>query len=413
MPTLLILGQVWPQPLSSAAGTRMVSLIDLFLAQQWKIYFACAAEPSGQRCDLQARGVIEVRIAINDSSVDDLFRSWAPDVVMFDRFILEEQFGWRIAETCPQAMRILDTEDLHCLRLARQAAFRRGEDVETCSLVTEVAFREVAAIYRCDLSLMISTAEVEILTRVFHVDPSLLVYCPFLVDNAQMEGTPAFEERRGFAMIGTFLHEPNWQAVLWLKREIWPEVRAQLPQAQLSIYGSYPPQKAFDLHSERDGFLIKGFTPDARAALAKARVCLAPLPFGAGLKGKFVDAMAAGTPSVTTPIGAEGMFWQGRFAGRVARSGAELAAAAVEVHEDGNLWACEQRHGFASLEGLFDPKSIVPAVWQRIATTHANLEAHRRGNFLGAMLSHHQHRSTKYMSLWIEAKNKTTSPAST
>ena len=95
-PLLIIVGYVWPEPNSSAAGYRMLSLIQLFIAKGWQVIFASAAELSPHRFMLSTIGVGEHLISLNDSSFDEWISEQAPDAVMFDRFMLEEQFGWRV-----------------------------------------------------------------------------------------------------------------------------------------------------------------------------------------------------------------------------------------------------------------------------------------------------------------------------
>src|SRR5690606_35481372 len=121
--------------------------------------------------------------------------------------------------------------------------------------------------------------------------------------------TPTFipwAQREHFVSIGNFRHAPNWDAVLCLKHSIWPLTRAQLPRAQLHIYGAYLPPKASALHNATQGSYIRGWAEDARVVMQHARVCVAPLRFGAGLKRKLLEAMECCTPSVTSPLGAEG-----------------------------------------------------------------------------------------------------------
>src|SRR6218665_3183287 len=114
----LVIGYVWPEPKSSAAGTRMVELVQLLLHMGYQVTFASAAALSEHRFDLKSIGVEEKPIALNCSSFDDFVRELQPALVLFDRFFTEEQFGWRVENTCPDALRILDTEDLHSLRNA-------------------------------------------------------------------------------------------------------------------------------------------------------------------------------------------------------------------------------------------------------------------------------------------------------
>src|SRR5690606_31754911 len=157
---------------------------------------------------------------------------------------------------------------------------------------------ELASILRCDLSLIISEYEMELLQNRFKIASEILYYLPFLVA-AVSESTPTFEERQNFLAIGNLLHTPNVDSVLQLKK-FWPEIRQQLPDAELHIYGAYAPQQLLQLHNTKEGFLIRGWADDVEIAMKTYRVQLAPLRFGAGLKGKFLDAMHFGLPSVTT-----------------------------------------------------------------------------------------------------------------
>ena len=121
---MLIIGLVWPEPTSSAAGWRMLQLVDLFISQGFEITFASAASKSEHSFPLASKGVMEVEIKLNDSSFDEFIKGLNPDVVLFDRFMTEEQYSWRVMQTCPHAIRILDTEDLHFVRQARQEAYK-------------------------------------------------------------------------------------------------------------------------------------------------------------------------------------------------------------------------------------------------------------------------------------------------
>jgi len=214
---ILIIGFVWPEPNSSAAGGRMVQLISIFKKQGFEVTFASSASDSEYMIDLESLAVAKKSIALNCSSFDVFIKELNPTIVLFDRFMIEEQFGWRVAENCPDALRILDTEDLHCLRLARQKAFKENRLFSTDDLlVTAVSKREIASILRCDISLMISEYEMELLQSVFKIDSSLLYYLPLLLEPIEIstiQKLPSFEERNNFIFIGNFLHEPNWNAV--------------------------------------------------------------------------------------------------------------------------------------------------------------------------------------------------------
>lgn len=408
-PTLLIIGFVWPEPNSSAAGGRMLQLINQFQQQGFNITFASPAMDSDFMVDLSLLKVEKKSIALNCSSFNVFVKELNPTVVLFDRFMIEEQFGWRVAENCPDALRILDTEDLHCLRQARQKAFKADVAFSISDVLKEeVAKREIASILRCDLSLIISEFEIELLKTTFKIDEKLLYYLPFLLDEISEEtfkNLPAFEERKNFIFIGNFLHEPNWNAVQYLKESIWPLLRKELSGAELHIYGAYPSQKVTQLQQPKDHFYIKGRAADANEVVQNARIVLAPLRFGAGIKGKLIEAMQCGTPSVTTAIGAESMQGNLLWNGAVTNAIDEFIKAAVELYQDKTLWTTAQQNGIAIINQRYSKKLFENDFALKIQFLQSNLAQHRLDNFFGSLLQHHTLNSTKYMSRWIEAKN--------
>jgi len=407
---VLILGFVWPEPNSSAAGGRMVQLISIFKEKGFNITFASPAMDSDYMIDLESLGVTKKSIALNCSSFDVFVKELNPTIVLFDRFMMEEQFGWRVAGNCPDALRLLDTEDLHCLRLARQKAFKEYRKFTTDDLLVEdVAKREIASILRCDISFIISEFEMELLQSVFKINNKLLFYLPLLlepIDASTIQNLPSFEERNNFVFIGNFLHEPNWNAVQYLKETIWPLIRKQMPEAVLQIYGAYPSQKVLQLHQPKEGFHIMGRADDAQEVVKNARVVLAPLRFGAGIKGKLVEAMQCGTPSVTTNIGAESMCGDLPWNGFVSDEPQVFADKAVELYQDKTLWLKAQENGFRIIEKRYLKSLFEDDLIQHILKVQTHLKQHRLHNFIGTMLQHHTLTSTKYMSRWIEEKNK-------
>jgi len=322
----------------------------------------------------------------------------------------EEQFGWRVAEHSPEALRILDTEDLHCLRLARQNAYKVGKDFTQSDLLDEiVAKREIASILRCDLSLIISEFEMEIIQNIFKVDSNLLHYLPLLAESfstKNQEENPSFEERNDFVFIGNFLHEPNWNAVQYLSNTVWPLIRKTLPESNLYIYGSYPSQKALQLHKPKSGFHVLGRASSAKEVISKAKVLLAPLQFGAGIKGKLLEAMLYGTPSTTTTIGAESMHGDLPWNGFIANEPQAFSDAAIQLIQDKNSWLNAQQKGYNIIGNRYLKSLHTDCYFSKIDFLSANLYKHRQQNFIGSMLLHHTLNSTKYLSRWIEAKNK-------
>ena len=403
---IFIVGSVWPEPQSSAAGWRMMQLINVFKNEGYEIFFASAANDSLNTINFEKESIVKINIELNNSSFDKIVKEINPSIVMFDRYITEEQYGWRVTENCPQALKILDTEDLHFLRKAREHAVKNSSEL---NLYTDVAKREIASILRCDVSLIISEYEFKLLNNSFNISADLLHYLPFLeneIDNKIIELLPKYSERSNFISIGNFLHNPNKDSIEFLKNEIWPLIRKKLPDAELHVFGAYAMESILAMNNKNEGFIIKSKADDADFEMQNARVCLAPLRFGAGLKGKLITAMQNGTPNVTTSIGAEGMIENNEWCGFLVNNATEIANAAIELYNNENTWSGAQQKGFTIINKKFNKEKYLPNFISKINYCLANLEETRRRNFLGAILNYQSMQSTKYMAKWIEEKNK-------
>lgn len=403
---MLFIGLVWPEAKSSAAGSRILQLIGYFNSLGANVTFASAAKAGQHPSDLNGFGVQSVPVALNHSSFDSFIKTLNPDLVVFDRFMTEEQFGWRVAEHCPGCIRVLDTEDLHSLRALRQQCIKDGVQLtDTLLLESALSKRELASIFRSDLSLIISEYEMQLLEHPFRVSPDLLCYLPLTVDSVIPSNTD-WELKKDFVFIGNFVHAPNWDAVLNLKNKIWPQIHQKLPGVKLHIYGAYASDKVFQLHNEQEGFLVHGWVEDARVVFESARVCLVPLRFGAGLKGKLLEAMNFGTPSVTTSMGAEGIRGDMPWGGRIEDDQDLFAKAAIVLYTDKVFWKQSQLNGYALLKERFDKQDHFNAFKRKLQNVLSQVKEYRNKNFIGAMLMQHTTTASKYMAKWIEAKNK-------
>ncbi len=428
MLNIAVIGYVWPEPNSSAAGQNMLSIIESCLSANFNVSFLTAATDSEHKADLAAMGVEIHPVALNCSSFNSLIEHIKPDVVIFDRYMTEEQFSWRVREACPNALRVLNTEDLHSLRQARHQAVKQCGDASLAQLNNELAQREIAAVLRSDLTLVISENEIDLLTEYYGVPRRQLQYHPLVVGKPISPGLP-FEQREHFVHIGNFRHEPNWDAVLQLKQSVWPAIRKSLPKAELHIYGAYPPKKATQLHNVKQGFLVKGWAESVESVMISAKVLIAPLRFGAGIKGKLLDAMRCATPSITTWIGAEGIvpkvtssfgnitkesesdqsaIWPGAICSTdTAASEAiqEFVTQAVDLYNDKKKWEVASNMTKTVLNAFESKQPDMPLV-EKIVTLKQTLQTHRSGLFMQSLLWHQTLTASKYMSQWIEAKNK-------
>ena len=406
MKKLLIIGFVWPEPKSSAAGTRMIQLIMLYLEMDYEITFVSTAQNISFSANLNIYKIKTVQIVLNDSSFDDFCYELQPDIVLFDRFLTEEQFGWRVASVCANAIRILDTEDLHSLRLARQKAVKENREfTKNDLLISEIAKREIASIYRCDLSLMVSEYEIALLQEIFSVPKFLIYYLPITVQSI-IENTIEFNDRENFVFIGNFLHEPNYDAVKFLSDNIWNGIHELLPNAKMNIYGAYPMQKLTELNNPKKHFYIRGRAENASEIIKKSRVILAPIRFGAGIKGKLLEGMECGTPSITSTVGSESMHGSLPWNGFICDDDDDFIKKSALLYQDESTWRFAKKNGYDLIKNRYLKALFETSFKQKIKDLEHNYAQFRLKNFTGILLMHHTANSTKYMSKWIEEKNK-------
>jgi glycosyltransferase involved in cell wall biosynthesis len=405
MKKLLVIGKNWPEPNTTAAGYRMLQLLRIFQEDAYQIHFSCAATKSEFSEDLKSLQITEKSLILNDSSFDGYVKELQPDIILYDRFMTEEQYGWRCREQVTKAIHILDTEDLHFLRKAREEAFKNKEQV---NLYNETAMREIAAIYRCDLSIIISKVEKDLLKQIFQVPDSKLIYVPFLFQaSTYQKNLPSYQERKHFIMIGNSLHRPNYDAILHMKNDIWPSIRKQLPGVEIHIYGAYQKEKINQLHNKEQGFIIKGFAPNAMDTLKQYRILMAPLRFGAGLKGKIFDAMQSCTPVAMSSIASEGMFNDGKLYGFEENDPIDYANKSAELYSSKSEWNHISVTNEEVLKYNYDYTTFAKAFLDRVALIiDQDLSIESKDDFFIKMLNYHSNNKYKYLSKWIEVKDQ-------
>ncbi len=398
---LLVIGIVYPQAHTTAAGFRMLQILNLFKNQGYHITYWYTNQSDNNS---PAHEVIDesLRININDQAVENLLKHLIPNVVMYDRFIAEEQFGWRIKAKCPEALTILDTEDLHFIRKAREIQVKSQQQTPL-NLQNDVFVREMASILRCDLSLIISKVEYRLLVDEFKISEAQLFYLPFLWDGKMIHHNTAFENRQHFFCLGNFLHLPNKMMVTELYKH-WPLIKQKLPQAQLHCYGAYADNSILQLHQPHKGFYIKGIANNLNTLYQNYKLMLAPLTFGAGLKGKIFESMQNQLPVLSTPIG-----WEGYDLSKnnllCSNLWEEFIQNAITLYNNQFIWE-KSIADYSNVLQNMHQKAFEDVFIAKINYLTEHLSEHRHKHFFMAILHQENMQSKKFMSLWIEAKNK-------
>lgn len=411
---VLFIGFVWPELTSTAASQNIMSYLKAFNEHGYELHFASAALRSVLSTNLDVLDVTCHQTQLNCDSFDALVKDIAPDIVVFDRFLSEEQFSWRVMKAAPNALRILDIEDLHFVRHARHTLYKKtgyqpkdAVYLECDSILqeqyqellhNEICSREMASIYRSDLVLSLSEFERSLLIERFHVPAEHVLHIPYLLPNTDIFSS---DIRQDFVSIGNFRHAPNIDAVNILIQHIWPRIAKRLPGAKCHIYGSYLPPRIKDLHNPKKGLYIHGHVQDHHKMLRQAKVLLAPIQFGAGVKGKIVDALRCGLPSITTPIGAEGIKYD-VWPGAIVKNQEDFIDSAVATFQSVHNFIPEAR---AILDMNFVPEQHSSDLITAVKSALNSLTGRRSKHFLQQMVSHHSLQTHQYMSQWIAAKN--------
>jgi GT2 family glycosyltransferase/ubiquinone/menaquinone biosynthesis C-methylase UbiE len=235
-----------------------------------------------------------------------------------------------IRKFCPKAKVLFHTVDLHFLRMSREAVLL--SDKQKQNAANEMKHRELAAIMASDATIVPSTAEFELLQNEM-VNTKLHVF-PLIMN---VKGTiKSFAERRDVIFVGGYQHTPNIDAVQYFVIEIMPLLRKKIPGVRFHAVGSNAPTEIKALACE--DIVITGYIEDLDSLLDKMRVSVAPLRYGAGIKGKIGSAMAMGLPVVATSLAAEGMSLTKNENILIADGAAHLADAIVNLYQDESLW---------------------------------------------------------------------------
>jgi len=415
----LIISTNWPDPDASAAGHVTCARIACLKAHGVQVLFASSNRPGTAMNKLASSMGIEcIRIVMNNhDSVNAALKRANPQLVLFDGFNAEERFSHYVHAAFPHAMRVLDMQDFHALRLGREQLVEAGaQPFQVAQYMpnaeSDDLLRELAAVHRCDEVLAISEEEQLLLVNRYgipltkvHVAP--LSYLSPFISSSQMQ---KFEHRQHVMFIGNWRHKPNRDCAQWLVREVWPHVHAILPEIELRIYGSSPTGEDMALTNKDIGVTVCGFCKSVSNTMQKHRLLVAPLRYGAGVKGKLADAMRYGLVTVTTPFGTEGLGGESHFPGVVAAVDAqEFASAVVQVYADEARWNAYQHQAANFVEQNFAFSSNSKHLWDILSSRWKTLSTKRLDDTMGQLLWHASTRYTEWKAKYLEVKQELSS----
>ena len=345
---VLIVDACTPMPDHDSGSLRMVNLIRLLRELGYAVSFL----PDNRLHDghyteaLQALGVE----ALYHPFVADPI-AWMRErgrelaAIVLSRHYIAANYVGLARLYAPQARLIFDTVDLHYLR--EQRAGQLDGKPELAQQAARTQAQEFKLMRECDVSLVVSSVEKELLARELPQVHIEIVSNVHEVYGRRRE----FDARRDIVFVGGFQHPPNTDAVLWFVREVFARVRAALPDVVFHVIGSKAPPQILEL--AHDGVIVHGFVDDIAPYMDGCRLSVAPLRYGAGVKGKVNMAMSYGLPVVATSAAVEGMHVRTNEDVMVADSATDFAAAILRAYDDAALWKKLSDNGLANVRQHF------------------------------------------------------------
>ncbi|WP_371280545.1 glycosyltransferase [Dokdonella sp.] len=354
---ILIIDAVTPMPDQDSGSLRMVNLMRVLRRNGCHVVFMASnrAWTEGYTQDLQALGVEVLYHPFNNDPAA-LFRERGAefDAILLSRHYVAAEFVGLARMYAPKARLVFDTVDLHYLREQRAAELEGRADLARESERTRA--QEISIMRACDVTLVVSPVEKEILAN---DAPGVAVDVLSNVHEVYGCRRP-YQERRDLLFVGGFQHPPNSDAVLWFAREIFPRVLERIPDLRLNVIGSKVTPAIQALASEN--LIVHGFVDDIAPAMDSARISIAPLRYGAGVKGKVNMAMSYGLPVVATPMAVEGMHVRPGEEVLVATEADAFAQAIVELHGNEALWNRLSANGLANVREHFSFEAAEKAI---------------------------------------------------
>ncbi|MFC0408642.1 glycosyltransferase [Roseomonas elaeocarpi] len=342
-PVALIIENRWPQPDRDSGSVDMQNLVEALLALGYDLWFGADMEhdlASPDRDALAARGV---RCLGSDDapSIREFLRreGSAVSLCVLSRVYGGGRFAEDVWRHCADARVVFNSVDLHFLRAERERSLGNSDTAPPLAAIEQVRAREEFLTRECDATIVVSSAERQILQASF---PEALVVEMPLARRVQPRRN-GFAARRGIGFIGGFAHLPNIDAIRWFLHEIWPLILRDMPDCAFSIVGADLPEDV--LRGVPGEVRYLGHVPDVAPWFEELRLTVAPIRFGAGAKGKVASSLAAGVPCVTTPVGSEGMHLRDGRDVLVAATAEDFAARVREAYRDEALWSALSRGG--------------------------------------------------------------------
>jgi GT2 family glycosyltransferase len=359
----LVVDRHAPAPSRDAGSKRLVRILEEMQELDLQVTFAAIdlADGDEARRRLESAG-IEVLRAPHVVSLPAYLRRHG---AKFDCVVLcRLGVAWRLIQPvrrfCPRASVLFDTVDLRSVREARAAALRKNAKAQ--KRVEKTRARELEVVEQADVTLVTSPVERDFLSR--QVRDAVISVVP--TSYRTLKPAMDFDRRVGALFVGGFRHAPNLDAVLWFLDEIWPQVKILIPAFQLHVVGEEPPQEL--TRQASSAVHVHGHVPDLSSFFERVRMSIAPLRYGAGLKGKVHQSLARGLPCVATPVAAEGLGLMPDVHAVLAENANDFAEGIMRLNSDRDLWQRVSIEGRSHVDRYFSDATLKSGLHAALAS---------------------------------------------
>ena len=344
---ILVIDWTVPRPDRDSGSVRMAAILRILKGLKYHVTFVSrdASYDAFYGAQLERLGV-EVLRQPYIGSVQQYLQSegTAFGHVIVSRRDVATMHMQAVKALCPTARVIFDTVDLHFIREMRQREVAAEQAGPVAAHFDANRAKEIELMKMANVTIVVSKHERDVLRGMFK-DIDVRVVSNI---HEPMPTSRAFRDRAGLLFVGYFAHTPNADAVRWFVREMLPHIRLRDPGFRVHIVGSDPPADILAMASDR--VKIHGYVADIEGLFDICKMSIAPLRYGAGVKGKIGQSLALGVPCVTTSIGAEGMDLEDGVSAMIANNAIDFAAKIERVYGDEELWAALRNGGFDVIE---------------------------------------------------------------
>lgn len=364
---ILLIDHILPLPNFNSGCLRMNHIVKSLVRQGHKVTFVSlsSSDPENYKNTLRKMGVEtlslnyetwegvsgEKKYAIIEHILNSLeVYNNNYDIVYMAFYWIANHFIRNIRKRLPNAIMYVDSVDIHFLRKQREAEISKYK--EHYKIAAQTKIDELAVYNRADAVIVVTEDDKKILLKELPNKPVLII--PNAHDVAATETN--FQDRKDLLFVGGFNHTPNVDSMLFFCNEVFPKVEEKIPGIKLWIVGSNPTDEVKALG--KNSVIVTGWVNETKPYLEKCRISIAPLRYGAGMKGKVGEAMSHGLPVITTSVGSEGIGIVNDVHAIIVNEVNEWVEQIERLYFDQNLWEKLSANGKKLIDDLYGSAAL-------------------------------------------------------